>query len=98
MRTLRSIKSRSTLRVGNTATTLPNSARRARKGRPSSRRLSLCSWTTAPMRAFLPLFAVLAVALLSAEAAWGQGVEHYTKVANQLMGLLKAGDYAGIQT
>jgi len=50
------------------------------------------------VHAFLPLFAVFAAALFSTGAAMGQGTERYTKVANQLVELLNAGDYAGIQT
>ena len=50
------------------------------------------------MRAFLPIFAVLAAALFSIEAASGQGTDRYTKVANQLVALINAGNYAGIQT
>src|SRR5439155_970486 len=50
------------------------------------------------MRAFLPIFAVLAAALFSTEAASGQGTDRYTKVANQLVELINAGDYAGIQS
>lgn len=50
------------------------------------------------MRAFLPIFAVFAAALFSTGAAWGQGKDRYTKVANQLVELINAGDYAGIQT
>jgi hypothetical protein len=50
------------------------------------------------MRAFLPIFAVFAAALFSTEAASGQETNRYTKVANQLVELINAGDYAGIQT
>jgi len=50
------------------------------------------------MRAFLPILAVLAAALFSTEAASGQGADRYTKVANHLVKLINAGDYAGIQT
>jgi hypothetical protein len=46
----------------------------------------------------LALFAVFAAALFCAEAALGQGTDRYTKVANQLVELINAGDYAGIQT
>lgn len=49
------------------------------------------------MRAFLLIFAVFAAALFSTAAAWGQGTDRYTKVANQLKELINAGDYAGIQ-
>jgi hypothetical protein len=49
------------------------------------------------MRAFLPIFAVFAAALFSTEAAWGQETDRYSKVANQLVELINAGDYAGIQ-
>src|SRR6266436_4124888 len=58
---------------------------------------TLCYWTTPSMRAFLPIFAVFGAALFSTEAAWGQGTDRYTKVANQLVELINAGDYAGIQ-
>ena len=60
--------------------------------------LSLCFWKASPIRAFLPIFAVLAAALLSTEAVSGQGTDGYTKVANQLVELINAGDYAGIQS
>ena len=50
------------------------------------------------MRAFLPIFAVFAAALFSTEAASGQETNRFTKVANQLVELINAGDYAGIQT
>jgi hypothetical protein len=50
------------------------------------------------MRAFLPIFVVFAAVLFSTGAASGQGTERYTKVANQLVELINAGDYAGIQT
>jgi hypothetical protein len=49
------------------------------------------------LRPFLPLFLAFATALLSAGAAWGQDKDRYTKAANQLGDLIKAGDYAGIQ-
>src|SRR5881296_1835389 len=62
-----------------------------------SGRSSHCFWKTSPMRAFLPIFAVLAAALFSTEAASGQGTDRYTKMANQLVELINAGDYAGIQ-
>src|SRR4030095_16929394 len=64
----------------------------------STLRLSLCFWKTLAMRAFLPIFAVFAAALFSTEAASGQETNRYTKVANQLVELINAGDYAGIQT
>src|SRR5438874_478305 len=60
-------------------------------------RLSLCFWKTSPMGAFLPIWAVFAAVLFSTEAAWGQGTDRYTKTANQLVELINAGDYAGIQ-
>jgi hypothetical protein len=50
------------------------------------------------MRALLPIFAVFAAALFSTEAAWGQGTDRYTTMANQLVELIDGGDYAGIQT
>src|SRR5229473_2813353 len=59
---------------------------------------SLCFWKTCSIRAFLPLFAVFAAALFPTGVAWGQGTDRYTKAANQLMELINAGDYAGIQT
>ncbi|HUJ09058.1 MAG TPA: serine hydrolase [Verrucomicrobiae bacterium] len=43
------------------------------------------------------IFAVFAAALLSIEAASGQGTDRYTKVANRLVELINTGDYAGIQ-
>ena len=49
------------------------------------------------MCAFLPIFAVFAAMFLSAEAASGQETNRYIKVANQLVELINAGDYAGIQ-
>src|SRR3954470_5121006 len=53
---------------------------------------------TSPMRAFLPIFTLLALSLFSIEAAFGQGTDAYMKVANQLVELINAGDYAGIQS
>ena len=55
------------------------------------------------MRAFLPIVVVFAVALFSIEVASGQvasgqQTDRSTKVANQLVELINAGDYAGIQT
>ena len=50
------------------------------------------------MRAFLPIFAVLAAAFFSTGAASGQETNRYAKAANQLVKLINAGDYAGIQT
>jgi hypothetical protein len=50
------------------------------------------------MRAFLPIFAIGAAALFSPEAASGQETERSTKVADRLVELINAGDYAGIQT
>src|SRR6266704_1966207 len=63
----------------------------------STPRLSLCFWKTSPMRAFLPTFAVFAAVFFFTEAVSGQGTDRYTKVANQLVELINAGDYAGIQ-
>jgi len=60
--------------------------------------LSLCFWKTSSMRAFLPIFAVFAAVLLTTEAASGQETNRYKKVADQLVELINAGDYAGIQT
>ncbi len=59
--------------------------------------LSLCFWKISPVRAFFPIFAVLATVLFSTEAGSGQETNRYTKVANQLVELINAGDYAGIQ-
>ena len=50
------------------------------------------------MRAFLPIFAVFAAALFTTGVASGQVTNRYTKVANQLVELINAGDHAGIQT
>ena len=50
------------------------------------------------MRAFLLMFAVFAAVFFSTEAASGQETNRYTKVANELVELINAGDYAGIQT
>jgi murein DD-endopeptidase MepM/ murein hydrolase activator NlpD len=49
------------------------------------------------MRAFLPIVAVFAAALFSTQAVSGQGTDRSAKVANQLVELINAGDYAGIQ-
>src|SRR5947207_6906 len=46
----------------------------------------------------LPIVVVLAVAFFSIEVASGQDTDRYKKVANQLVELINAGDYAGIQT
>src|SRR5438477_103143 len=59
---------------------------------------SRCFWKISPLRTFLPIFAVWAAALFSTEAASGQGTNRYTKVANQLLKLINASDYPGIQT
>jgi len=64
----------------------------------STRRVSLCFWKTSPIRAWLPVLAFFAAALLPAGTARGQGTDRYTKVANRLVELINAGDYAGIQT
>ena len=50
------------------------------------------------MRAFFLIVVVFAGAFLSTEAASGQGMDRSTKVANQLVELINAADYAGIQT
>ena len=50
------------------------------------------------MRASLPIIVVFAAAFFSTEAASGQGTDRSTKVANQLVELINAADYAGIQT
>ena len=60
-------------------------------------RLSPRFWKIFPVRAFLPLLAVFAAMFFSTGAAQGQETNRYTKVANQLMDLINAGDYAGIQ-
>jgi uncharacterized protein DUF3887 len=49
------------------------------------------------VRVFLPIFAVFAAALFLTATASAQETNRYTKVANQLMELINAGDYAGIQ-
>jgi hypothetical protein len=46
----------------------------------------------------LPVFAVFVAAFFFTGATWGQETNRYTKVANQLVELINAGDYAGIQT
>ena len=50
------------------------------------------------MRAFLPIFAIFVAVFFSIDAASGQETNRYTKVANELVELINAGDYAGIQT
>src|SRR6185369_7285469 len=64
----------------------------------STLRLSLRYWKNSPVRAFLPIFAVFAAALFTTAAASGQETNRYTKVADQLVELIDAGDYAGIQS
>jgi len=49
------------------------------------------------MRAFFSIVVVFATALFSTDAALGQGTDRTTKVANQLVELINAGDYSGIQ-
>jgi hypothetical protein len=49
------------------------------------------------MRAFLPVLALFAAMLCSTGAARGQESNRYTRVANQLVDLINAGNYAGIQ-
>ena len=73
--------------TGTTARTLPDFAN------PSH-----SSFETSPMRAFLLLIVVFAAATFSTEAASGQGTDRSTKVANDLVELINAADYAGIQT
>jgi hypothetical protein len=46
----------------------------------------------------LPVFAVFLAVFFFTGAAWGQETNRYTKVANQLVELINAGDYADIQT
>ena len=46
----------------------------------------------------LPIVVVFAVAFFSIEVASGQDADRYKKVASQLVELINAGDYAGIQT
>jgi hypothetical protein len=46
----------------------------------------------------LPIIVVFAEAFFSTEAASGQGTDRSTEVANQLVELINAADYAGIQT
>ena len=84
--------------TGNRKTILQNFTKQSRNWMPWSGSSSLCFWKTAPVRAFLPILAVFAAALFSAEAVLGQGTDRYSKVANQLVELINAGDYAGIQT
>ena len=55
------------------------------------------------MRAFmpivvLPIVVVFALAFFSIEVAYGQDTDRYKKVASQLVELINAGDYAGLQT
>jgi hypothetical protein len=64
----------------------------------STLRLALCSRKTCRLHAFLPVFAVFVAVFFFTGAAWGQETNRYTKVANQLVELINAGDYAGIQT
>src|SRR5437868_5034282 len=64
----------------------------------STTRLSLHFGESIPMRAFLAIFAVFTFALFMTEAASGQETNRYTKVADRLVELINAGDYAGIQT
>ncbi len=64
----------------------------------STQHSSLCSRKTCPLRAFLPIIAIVATAIFSTGTAWGQDTNRYTKVANQLVALINAGDYAGIHT
>jgi len=64
----------------------------------STRRSSLFFWKPSPIHALLPIFVIVAAALFSIGVAWGQETNRYTKVANQLVELINAGDYAGIQT
>ncbi len=61
----------------------------------STSRLSLHFWNTDPIRTFL---AVIAAVLFSTGAAQGQETNSCTRVANQLVSLINAGNYAGIQT
>ncbi|HXA45812.1 MAG TPA: DUF3887 domain-containing protein [Candidatus Angelobacter sp.] len=64
----------------------------------STLRLALCSRKTCPLHAFLPVFAVFVAVFFFTGAVWGQETNRYTKVANQIVDLINAGDYAGIQT
>ena len=61
----------------------------------------LCCWRSCPGRAFLPILVVFVAALFFTKAALGQGTDRekdpFAKVANQLVELINAGDYAGIQ-
>jgi murein DD-endopeptidase MepM/ murein hydrolase activator NlpD len=57
---------------------------------------SVSFWKTSPVRVFLPLFGIL-MSLFCALAAFGQGADGYSKMAKQLVDLINAGDYAGIQ-
>lgn len=49
------------------------------------------------MHAFLPIVVAFAIAIFSTRSASGQGTDRSTKVANQLVELINAGDYASIQ-
>jgi hypothetical protein len=64
----------------------------------STPRSPLCLWKTCRIRALLPVSAIVAAALFFTRSAWGQDTNRYTKVANQLVVLINARDYAGIQT
>ena len=55
------------------------------------------TWILKSIIKLLAVTVVFAAALFSTETAWGQATDRYTKMANQLMELINAGDYAGIQ-
>ena len=61
-------------------------------------RRSVGATKTVPLYAILAVFGVYGAAFFSAAAAPAQGMARYTSVANQLVELFNAGNYAGIQT
>src|SRR4051794_18579979 len=54
-------------------------------------------WKNSSLRVLLQIFGTFALLLFATEAASGQGTDRSTKVANHLVELINAGDYAGIQ-
>ena len=63
-----------------------------------SPRLLLCLGKANPMRDLLPICVIVVAAIFSTGAAWGQETNRYMKVADRLVELINAGDYAGLQT